>query len=284
MRTIILALCALITNYVIAQTDTLNIYINTGQVRTIDSNLIAAKAFNKSSDFNFDAQVFRFNKGTSVYLQIHNEDTVNHVVDIESFVSQVSVKKNDVVGITLPFNNVGAFRIFESSENADQRYLGLSGLFVVEEKFRGHFFWNLKEFQSNMNQVIAEGGSMDLTNYRPNYFLINGLSNPKIDQDTLAKVRGNVGDTLQLFVLNSGNAVHSLHFHGYHVKVIYSSRSSEVVGWVKDTYALYKGEVVQLEIVPDKPGEYPVHDHNLVAITANNIYPKGMFTTLVIKP
>ena len=125
---------------------------------------------------------------------------------------------------------------------------------------------------------------MDLTNYRPNYFLINGLSNPKIDQDTLAKVRGNVGDTLQLFVLNSGNAVHSLHFHGYHVKVIYSSRSSEVVGWVKDTYALYKGEVVQLEIVPDKPGEYPVHDHNLVAITANNIYPKGMFTTLVIKP
>ena len=125
MRTIILALCALITNYVIAQTDTLNIYINTGQVRTIDSNLIAAKAFNKSSDFNFDAQVFRFNKGTSVYLQIHNEDTVNHVVDIESFVSQVSVKKNDVVGITLPFNNVGAFRIFESSENADQRYLGL---------------------------------------------------------------------------------------------------------------------------------------------------------------
>ena len=271
-------------NCVIAQVDTLNIYINAGQVQIIDSNKFGAKAFNKTPKFDFNAQVFRFHKGQSTFLRLHNGDSITHLIDIESFTTQLKVVKNGVTGFSLEFKNTGAFRIFESSTEAEQLYLGLSGLFVVEDKQSGHFFWNLKEFQSDFNRNIAEGRSIDMENYKPNYFLINGLSNPKIDLDTLAKVRGNVGDTIQLYILNSGNSVHSLHFHGYHVKVIYSSRRNDAIGWVKDTYALYKDEVVQFEIVPDKPGEYPVHDHNLVAISAYLIYPNGMFTTLVIMP
>jgi len=274
----------LIVRSVSAQVDTFDIYINAGEVQTIDSNFLPAKAVNKTPNFEFNAQFFRFQKGESIFLQIHNQDSVAHFIDIEGLVSQIKVGPNLVTGVSLEFRKTGAFRIFESSTKPEQLYLGLSGLFVVEEKQSAYFFWNLKEFQTDFNRTIAQGGSIDLKLYKPNYFLINGLSNPKIDQDTLAKVKGHVGDTLQLYILNSGNSVHSLHFHGFHFKVIYSSRRNDVIGWVKDTYALYKDEVVQLEIVPDKSGEYPVHDHNLVAITANNIYPNGMFTTLVIIP
>ena len=43
-------------------------------------------------------------------------------------------------------------------------------------------------------------------------------------------------------------------------------------------------ETLILQIVPDKEGEYPIHDHNLVAVTGNNIYPNGIFTSILISP
>jgi len=41
-------------------------------------------------------------------------------------------------------------------------------------------------------------------------------------------------------------------------------------------------ELVIVEIVPHQVGEYPVHDHNLVAVSGGNIYPNGMFLTILI--
>ena len=43
-------------------------------------------------------------------------------------------------------------------------------------------------------------------------------------------------------------------------------------------------EVLKLELIPDKPGVYPVHDHNLIGVTGGMFYPNGMFTTLRIVP
>jgi hypothetical protein len=43
-----------------------------------------------------------------------------------------------------------------------------------------------------------------------------------------------------------------------------------------------EGSVFRL--IPDQPGEFPVHDHNLVATTGGNIYPLGMFLTMMITP
>ena len=51
---------------------------------------------------------------------------------------------------------------------------------------------------------------------------------------------------------------------------------------MKDTFPVYSMETVVLELVPDKVGEYPVHDHNLVAVSGANLYPNGMFLTLFI--
>jgi hypothetical protein len=36
--------------------------------------------------------------------------------------------------------------------------------------------------------------------------------------------------------------------------------------------------------VPDKPGEYPIHDHNLVAVTGGGMYHAGMISTIVVTP
>ena len=83
---------------------------------------------------------------------------------------------------------------------------------------------------------------------------------------------------------NTGQSIHSMHFHGYHATILYSSKNQTHVGRSKDTFPIHSMQTLVLQIVPDKPGTYPVHDHNLVAVTGNNVYPNGMFTTLLINP
>jgi hypothetical protein len=41
-------------------------------------------------------------------------------------------------------------------------------------------------------------------------------------------------------------------------------------------------ESLVLELVPDKPGMFPVHDHNLMAVTGNRVYNNGMMIMMTI--
>jgi hypothetical protein len=42
-------------------------------------------------------------------------------------------------------------------------------------------------------------------------------------------------------------------------------------------------QALLLEMVPDKPGRYAVHDHNLVAVSGGGIHPNGMFLIMEIQ-
>ncbi len=262
--------------------DTVKIYINSGQHKLVDTSYIPAKAFNLTSEFEYNGQVFRFKNGTDVVLQITNNDTIDHTVVIPAFGFESTVISEGSSFSTISFDKKGNFQMYAKSSDNLNKYMGLFALIVVEDDTKNSFYWNIKEFEKSKNQVISTGGDVSFDTYNPDYFMINGKSNPEIGLDTLAKIRGKVGDTLTLHILNSGNSVHSLHFHGYHFEVVYSSRTTKSNGWIKDTYPVYGGESVIFQIIPDKPGEYPVHDHNLVAVTANNYYPNGMFITIVI--
>ena len=87
-----------------------------------------------------------------------------------------------------------------------------------------------------------------------------------------------------MYITNTGLSIHSLHFHRYHASIKYSSKNATHVNREKDTFPIYPLETIVLQIVPDKEGEFPIHDHNLVAVMGNNIYPNGMFTTILITP
>jgi hypothetical protein len=264
------------------QTDTIRIFINAGQHQLVDSATIPAKAFNLTSEFKLDGQIFRFTQGQEVIFKITNTDTIGHTIEIPAYGFSTFIDSGKLVVTPITFSSNGLFQMCSKTNYPQEKYLGLSSLITVESNWDHSFYWNIKEYQSSFNTAIQNGDAIDFTTYTPDYFLINGRSNPEIDNDSLAKIRGKVGDTITLHILNSGNSVHSLHFHGYHFEILASSRTPKVVGWVKDTYAVYGGERVSLQIVPDKPGEYPIHDHNLVATTANNYYPNGMFTTMII--
>ncbi|MFT7592611.1 MAG: hypothetical protein ACI9UJ_002550 [bacterium] len=263
------------------QNNSVNIHINSGQLKTIDSTFLSVKCFNATDSFAYNSQVFIYKFSDSIVVQLFNNDSISHTVSIQPYVQNKEVKAMQTASFVLKNVPIGDYRV--EVMDIIQSYLGLSALLsVVGPNEKTKFFWNLKEFQSTFNQAIGDNQNVDFDQYAPNYFLINGKSFPEIELDTQAKIRGYVNDTLYVTILNSGEAIHPLHFHGFHFKVVYSSLTPEAEGRVKDTYAVWSGELVTLEIVPDKPGEYPIHSHNLVAVSANNIYPNGMFTTMVI--
>ena len=157
-------------------------------------------------------------------------------------------------------------------------------MIAVKDHQYDSFFWNIKEHKDTWNNIITSGGTVNWTNYYPNYFTINGNSAPNINSDNDAHVVGSVGDTLMIYVANTGQSIHPLHFHGYHIEIVYSSKFPEHVGRSKDSEGIYSFEGSVFRLVPDQPGEYPVHDHNLVATTGGNLYPLGMFLTMIITP
>ncbi len=196
----------------------------------------------------------------------------------------VSIPAGDSALVGYKFNDPGCYIYHDPLSAPKNQYLGLSGMITVKDHNYDSFYWNIKEHESDWNPILTNNGSVTWTDYYPNYFTINGNSNPDINNDPSARIIGNVGDTLILYMANTGQSIHSLHFHGFHAVILFSSKSSLDVGREKDTFPIYPQETMVLRIVPDKVGEYPVHDHNLVAITGNNYYPNGMFISMLISP
>lgn len=259
--------------------DTLDIHINSGKHLLFDSTEIACKSFNNSNYFEYNGGVFKTSPGLKL-LHISNNDSLSHSISLPTLGISLKLSQGNDTFISVNLER-GTYVLKEESHN--QSYLGLQGLIVAREQNENSFQWNLKEFQKQFNSKIFSSENVNFAEYDPRYFMVNGRSNPNINGDTLAAVQGMVGDTIYIDILNSGNSIHSLHFHGYHFFIENSNKRTEVVGWEKDTYGLVPGELLKIKIIPHQPGKYPVHDHNLVATTGNLVYPNGMFTTLDIK-
>ena len=130
--------------------------------------------------------------------------------------------------------------------------------------------------------MLESGGTVNYPDFAPDYFSVNGKSYPDLQSDTTAIIKANVGETIRLVISNTGLQKHAIHFHGYHLEIKYSSQHPSHVGRVKDSFPIDPNESIILELIPDKPGTYPVHDHNLIAVTGAGEYPNGMIAFITI--
>jgi hypothetical protein len=265
-------------------TVTKSLYIISDSILTVDSVKIPYITFNSSIVYSQNNPVINLVKDDTLNLWIYNYDSAIHEFIIKGISSIISVSPNDSVLITEIFINSGCFIYHDPLAYPQNTYLGLGGMIVVKNHNHSSFYWNIKEHNPDWNNQLFNGNTVNWNNYNPKYFTINSVSNPNINQDTLSRITGQVGDTLFLYITNSGQSIHSMHFHGYHATIKYSSKNSFHIGRIKDTFPIYPMETLILQIVPDKEGEYPIHDHNLVAVTGNNIYPNGIFTSILISP
>jgi hypothetical protein len=261
------------------------VYINRGQMLAVDSTYIPYYAFNATSVFDKENKRLSLLVGDTMSLTVINTDSLTHGFDIKGYVAiDTLITAYDTAIVSFTYLEMGVHIYYDHSNGEGYRYMGLGGMITVTDPSASasYFYWNMKEHQKSFNQDVDAGLPVDWTTFYPEYFTINGNSNPHINTDPFARVVGNVSDTIHIYMVNTGQSLHSIHFHGYHSEIIYSTKFPSHVGRSKDTFPIYSMEAVLIELVPDQVGEFPVHDHNLVAVSGANIYPNGMFLTILI--
>jgi DNA-dependent RNA polymerase auxiliary subunit epsilon len=255
------------------------LYINRDTL-TITPVLFQKAAFNVDTVFNAKNAVLDYSVGAPIDLVIINNDTVNHVVRLPNLSGTVNISPSSSASITINSLQQGTYLLYIESDMG--YFLGAGA--VIRVGISGQkFAWDLWDQDPDLtndfgNEVISQLPST----YRPTIFTINGVVD-HMTPNSGNVVTGNVGDTIYISVVNNGNMDHTLHFHGYHIEIIQSTHQAHSIGWFKDTFPILVKEAMTVRLVPHQPGEFPVHNHNLIATLFNNGYPRGMVTMLMIQ-
>ena len=259
-----------------------SVYVHAGMMRCSDSTFLPSYSISFADAYSQQQELLHIDLGDSLVVLIHNQDSLDHRFYWNSSPS---------LSILVPSGGSASIAYYGQEYGGDylrgtlssHPYMGLLLPLFVSPSSQSVFLWDIHEKSRGFSEELMLGNGVDFSAYDPDYFFINGNANPQTLSDSLSRVIGNEGDSLIIFIVNSGQSIHSLHFHGYHLEIIQSSFQSSNKGKSKDTFPVRAGEILTLLLVPDKPGEYPVHDHNLIAVSGGGIYPNGMFTTLLIK-
>lgn len=261
------------------------LYINRGEFRTVSNITFPYFAFNNDKQYKSQNEIIQLTTTDVLILKVINTDSVVHGFDIKHYANvNKTISPKDSIIDTLQFTTQGIFIFFDSYNYPKFRYMGEAGMITVFNSTTDRkFFWNLKEHQSTYNQTLNENKKVNWSVYTPDYFTINGFSFPDVLNDTVSWVNGKVGDTIHVFIANTGQSAHSIHFHGFHGRAVFSTKANQL-NWVKDTFPIGSMEAIIVELIPDKIGFYSVHDHNLMALTAGGIYQPGMLTLMNFEP
>lgn len=261
-----------------------NLYVNSSNFTTVDKKVFPMWCFNKTNQFNATNATIDIAPADTLIVTVTNNDTRNHGFALKSYdIATKIILPNAIIIDTIISLSEKIIIYYDPLDAPNNRYMGLAGMVCVSKPSAAKlFYWNLKEHETNYSKDIADNKNVNWKQYYPDYFTINGLSHPDLQNDVSARVVGKVGETIRIFVANTGQSKHSIHFHGFHATVISSSHKIMQVNSSKDSFPLMSMESAILEFVPDKVGEYSVHDHNLVAISGGGLHPNGMFIIMKI--
>lgn len=258
------------------------LYLNRDTV-VMGNNLVNRCVLNNTSIFDKRNAHLDVEVGDLLELTIYNTDTVDHQFEVANLNTLGTIVAGGSATYSVFCDDFGTFGIKATDPIGD--LLGAFAVLRVGLQNEQAFIWNLWEINDQFSHDVGNGLVTGLpSTYRPNTNIINGMVYPTTTTDPLTVVTGNVGDTLYISVVNSGNFTHTLHSHGFHVKIVQATLRVDRVNWVKDSNPILKDETLTLQLIPNKPGMYPVHDHNLVSVLTQNTYPGGMITMLNIQP
>ena len=197
--------------------------------------------------------------------------------------ASVAVEAGATAELEVTFTEERVHRYYSTPTSG--QYTGASGIVSVGGQADGRFYWNLFDLNIELSNAFAENSESEYPlDYQPELFTINGRFYPNTLDDRDVMVMGMVGDTVLIDIVNSGYMDHVMHFHGFHVTVVSSALQPERAGWSKDTVPVKRGEAMRLQLVMNQPGMYPIHDHNLIAVTNAGVYPGGMITHIEVMP
>jgi len=258
------------------------LYIN-ADTTTVAAYNLHFRSFNSTPIFNVQNSTLHQTDQDTLSITIINNDSLIHDFTIDNYITNGNIiNPGDTATVTFHLNQNGTFRYYSSL--AYGHLLGASGIISVGNDQLKHFYWNLFDQQDSLSSSIANGTQTNIfSQYVPEIFCINNLIYPNTTLDSSAYVDISINDSVIIHILNSGKMDHVFHFHGYHVTILDALFNSNQVGWNKDTFPIKVNEGISVLLVPDKPGIFPVHDHNLITVVTG-AYPGGMIAVLNVSP
>jgi len=225
---------------------------------------------------------------------------VNHLSDPHNFVvlgltgdtSPIAPGDSKTYNFSTP--EAGVFRYSDTLADDVNREMGLFGALVVRAAGGGSYAWTggpaydmerlwvLSEVDKvRWNNVAAAGGTVDTSDYRPQIFLINGMTGHDGMNDAATVLEGNVGTKGIVRIVNAGLLDHSMHFHGNHYQILSvdGARLSQFE-WGA-TINVEAGTTAMLLYAFEQSGVFPMHVHTAHMETSNGVYLSGVATMLV---
>ncbi|MFN3532896.1 MAG: multicopper oxidase domain-containing protein [Candidatus Brocadia sp.] len=173
-------------------------------------------------------------------------------------------------------------------------------------KFDREYTLVMSEVDSEyMEMLRAEGNIRRGLDWKPNYFMLNGriymddLSNPfSTINDPKTRIVAYEGETVLIRLMAVGyNHIFAWHSHGFHGLVIGTDGRKLSYPYEKDTLLIGSGERYDiLYKIPDYsakrgclscnygPGISIAHDHNMMGMVSQGIYPHGPQTFFDVRP
>ena len=250
---------------------------NMGNYDTYRTTFSKSPVFQKNNDFIY-ADI-----GVELSLTVINLDSVAHDLSWHDGLSEGVLFAGGSLTVTRTFSSLGTYGLYLSDFIGDR--LGAFLPICVGLENQNHSLWNFWEMEQFISADIANGTLNTIPiDYRPDIYTINAYHYPTTQVDTLGMIEGSIGDSIYISMINAGNMVHSIHFHGFHVEIIQMTKQNNRLNWKKDSVPFIENETATLLLVANKPGNYPVHDHNLISVLTNNVYPGGMISMIHISP
>ena len=270
MNRIFLILLLIVSQIIFAERKIVNLEIDIDNIILPDSISVPIYSFGISDEW------IKVNIDDTLVLIVRNADSIKHNLHLGEF--NLNLVPNQTDTITYSKSEVSIDFLADS----DFEFLGLKLAIISCISTNNNFYWTLNSIDTSFNNNFNLSNSLKQKFFNPKYFLINRKWGKSINEDYNVRIQGNIYDSIFIFISNLGRSAHSLHFHGYHAKILHSSKFPNHLGRTKDTFPIYSNEYLILLLIPDKLGEYPVHDHNLIATTGGREYGNGMFTTILI--
>jgi len=280
MKTLFIAVCCLHVTSLFSLD--LQLFINPVNL-TIEDLDYTLCSFNASETPDPENEVIRLSVDEMLNLTVTNLDDLPHNFTIDGILeNDNSIAAGGSETFSLSFNSEGTWRYY--SDFSYGTLLGASGIILVGYESFPCFYWNLLDIDGELSNEIAVQSVTEIPiTYAPELFFINGARYPLTLENPETVVSISLGETAIISVINSGYMDHVLHFHGFHIEIVSAQIQSNRVGWIKDSIPLKSGEAMTFRLVGNQVGIYPVHDHNLIAVTNVGTYPGGMLTQIQVQ-
>ena len=232
--------------------------------------------------------------GQTVNVEIINDHARDHGFEVKGLLTGTPVILSGELGnFQFTAQEAGVYLYYDPDLRS--REMGMFGAVVVRPAdgsstaweggpaFDQERTWVITDMDDSWNRV-STFLPVDVSQYDPNYFLLNGKNGFAAKQDPASTLEGVVGETFLVRIVNAGQYDQSLHFHANHFQIISQDgvKVTDITDapWVT-TVNVKRGSTAMVLYTLDKPGTFPVHVHSAQMETGNGVYLNGTATFIV---